>query len=59
MKQMTFIEENKKKYLIESNPTAPTLNVRLKYVKKENQFDRLFLLLMHLFINHQRKLVEY
>ena len=59
MKQITFIEENKKKYLLENNPTAPTLKVRLRYIKKENQLDRLFLLLMHLFINYQRKLAEY
>ena len=35
MKEITFIEENKKKYLLESNPTAPTFKSRVKIHKEE------------------------
>ena len=34
MKQLTFIEENKKKYLLESNPTAQTFKSQVKIHKE-------------------------
>ena len=40
MKQITFIEEKKKKYLLESNPTAPTFKSQVK-IHKEGKPIRL------------------
>ena len=59
MKQITFIEENKKKYLMESNPTAPTFKSQVKIRKEGKPIRPIVSFINAPFINYQRKLAEY